>query len=79
MKRLLPVLFDDPDLHVRIARQSLIVSKCDMETATLLDLAVGEPMAEVRRIMCDENDTIIYLADVIYRGDYIRLDMDLLA
>lgn len=75
----LPVLFDDPDLHVRIARQSLIVSKCDMETATLLDLAVGEPMAEVRRVMCDENETIIYLADVIYRGDYIRLDMDLLA
>ena len=53
-------------------------ARCEVE-CVFADLAVGEPMAEVRRIMCDENDTIIYLADVIYRGDYIRLDMDLLA
>lgn len=74
----LPILVDDPDLIVTTARQNLVVSKCDMETAMLLDLPVGEPMAEVRRILCDEDDTIIYLADVIYRGDYIKLDMDLL-
>jgi GntR family transcriptional regulator len=78
-KLALPVLFDDPDMHIAIARQSLIVSKCDMETSTLLDLPVGEPMAEVRRIMCDKDGMIIYLADVIYRGDYVQLDMDLLA
>lgn len=75
----LPVLFDDPDVHITIARQSLIVSKCDLETAMHLDVPVGEPVAEVRRIMCDENETVIYVADVIYRGDYIRLDIDLLA
>ncbi|MEQ8305266.1 MAG: GntR family transcriptional regulator [Hoeflea sp.] len=75
----LPVLFDDPELHIEAARQSLIVTKCDMETAELLDLSVGEPMAEVRRVMCEQDGTIFYLADVIYRGDYIRLDMDLLA
>jgi len=74
----LPVLFDETDLNVTIARQNLIVSKCDMETAMLLDLPVGEPMAEVRRILCDESNTVIYLADVIYRGDYIKLDMDFL-
>lgn len=74
----LPVLFDDPDLQVTVARQTLVVTKCDMETAQLLDVPVGEPMAEVRRVLCDQNDTIIYVADVIYRGDYIRLDMDLL-
>lgn len=75
----LPVLFDDPLLHIESARQSLIVCKCDIETAELLDLPVGEPMAEVRRIMCERDETIFYLADVIYRGDYVRLDMDLLA
>ena len=75
----LPVLFDDPELHIASARQSLIVTKCDMETAELLDLPVGEPMAEVRRLMCDPDGMIFYLADVIYRGDYVRLDMDLLA
>jgi GntR family transcriptional regulator len=75
----LPVLFDDPELYIEAARQSLIVTKCDMETAELLELSVGEPMAEVRRVMCEQDGTIFYLADVIYRGDYIRLDMDLLA
>lgn len=75
----LPVLFDDPELHIEAARQSLIVTKCDMETAELLDVSVGEPMAEVRRVMCEQDGTIFYLADVIYRGDYIRLDMDLMA
>ncbi|WP_170432607.1 GntR family transcriptional regulator [Ruegeria arenilitoris] len=75
----LPVLFDDPNLHIETARQSLIVSKCDLETAGLLDLKVGEPMAEVRRIMCDDKGEIFYLADVVYRGDYVRLDMDLMA
>jgi GntR family transcriptional regulator len=75
----LPVLFDDPNVQIATARQSLIVSKCDIETASLLDLDVGEPMAEVRRVMCDPESTIIYLADVIYRGDYIHLDMDLLS
>lgn len=75
----LPVLFDDPNVQIATARQSLIVSKCDIETASLLDLDVGEPMAEVRRVMCDPEGTIIYLADVIYRGDYIHLDMDLLS
>lgn len=74
----LPILIDDPDLNVTVARQNLVVSKCDMETAMLLDLTVGEPVAEVRRILCDETKTIIYLADVIYRGDYIKLEMDLL-
>jgi hypothetical protein len=28
--------------------------------------------------LCDESNTVIYLADVIYRGDYIKLDMDFL-
>ena len=44
----------------------------------LLDLAVGEPVEEVRRILCEETETIIYLANVVYRGDFIRLEMDLL-
>ncbi|MGQ7845650.1 GntR family transcriptional regulator [Granulosicoccus sp. 3-233] len=75
----LPVLFDDPDIDISIARQRLLVSKCDMETAMHLDIPLGEPVAEVRRILCDANETILYVADVIYRGDYIQLDMNLLA
>ncbi len=53
----------------------MIVSRID--TARLLDIAVGEPMAEVRRILLAPDGTVVYVADVIYRGDHIHLDMDL--
>jgi GntR family transcriptional regulator len=72
-------MFDDPDIEISIARQRLVVTKCDMETALHLDLSLGDPVAEVRRVLCDANETILYLADVIYRGDYVQLDMNLLA
>lgn len=75
----LPILFEDTTLSIKKARQSMSISKCDLETANVLNLPIGEPMADVRRIMCDSDDRIIYLADVVYRGDFIQLDMDLLA
>ncbi len=73
----LPVLFSLPGLKIGRARQTMHISKADVEVASLLDIAVGEPMAEVRRVMCAPDDTVIYVADVFYRGDYIHLDMDL--
>lgn len=75
----LPVIFGEAGIDVATARQTMLISKCDMETARLLDLSIGDPVADVRRTLCDSRGRIIYLADVIYRGDYIRLDMDLLA
>ena len=75
----LPVLYDDPDIEISLATQRLLVAKCDMETAQHLDLSLGDPIAKVRRVLCDADETILYLADVIYRGDYVQLDMNLLA
>jgi Transcriptional regulators len=74
----LPVL-QDSNVAIGRARQTLTVGKCDVETAGLLNLTVGDPVAEVRRILCDPDDKIVYLADVTYRGDFIKLEMDLLA
>jgi GntR family transcriptional regulator len=45
----------------------------------LLSLTVGDPVVEVRRVICDGNGTVLYLADVTYRSDFVRLEMDLLA
>lgn len=75
----LPVLVDSDDIDVARARQSLTIGKCDYDTAGLLSLAVGDPVVEVRRVICDGQDRVIYLADVTYRGDFVRLEMDLLA
>lgn len=75
----LPVLVDSPDIDVARARQSLTIGKCDDELAGLLDLTIGDPVVEVRRVICDHDDRVLYLADVTYRSDFVRLEMDLLA
>lgn len=74
---ILPVLVAIPGLVVARARQTLEISKADPAVARLLDIPVNEPIAEVRRVLGDPTGTVIYLAEVTYRGDYVHLDMDL--
>lgn len=73
----LPVLTSLPGLKIASGRQTLTISKADVDTSRLLGIAVGAPMAEVRRVLCGADGTVIYLADVGYRGDYVHLEMDL--
>jgi GntR family transcriptional regulator len=73
----LPVLTSLPGLRIASARQTLNISTADLETARLLDIPVNAPMADVRRVLCGRDGTIIYIAEISYRGDYIHLEMDL--
>lgn len=75
----LPVMLDAPDVEMATARQTLTIGKCDMENAGLLGLSVGEPIANIHRTICDGEGSVLYFADVTYRGDFIVLNMDLLA
>jgi GntR family transcriptional regulator len=73
---IIPVVLD---LRVRIARayQTLRIGTADVETASQLGIPVNAPTAEVRRVFRAPSGTVIYLGEVTYRGDYIRLEMDL--
>jgi GntR family transcriptional regulator len=73
----LPILFKLPGVQIAHARQTMHISRADVEVAGLLEIAVGEPMADVRRVLVGPDDTVIYLAEVHYRGDHVHLDMDL--
>ncbi|MBN8986769.1 MAG: GntR family transcriptional regulator [Rhizobiales bacterium] len=73
----LPLLTSLPGLKIASGRQTLTITKADVETARLLGIAVNTPMAEVRRVLCGADGAVVYLADVTYRGDYIHLEMDL--
>lgn len=73
----LPLLFSLPDVEIASARQTMHISRADVETAALLEIPVGEPMADVRRVLVARDGTVIYLAEVNYRGDYVHLDMNL--
>lgn len=73
----LPVLTSLPGLKIAGARQTLTISTADVETSRLLGIPLNAPVGEVRRVMCGPDRTVIYLAEVTYRGDYIHLEMDL--
>jgi GntR family transcriptional regulator len=67
-----------PGIKVSKARQIMTINTADLESAQLLETTIGAPVAHVRRIICNEKDIVIYLGDVVYRGDAIKLDINLM-
>jgi GntR family transcriptional regulator len=74
----IPVLMDLKAVKIGSAKQILTISTAGAEAANALNISVSAPVAEVRRVICAPDGTVIYLAELTYRGDYIRVDMDLL-
>ncbi len=74
----IPVLLDLKAVQIGSARQILTISTAGVEAANALDISVSAPVAEVRRVICAPDGTVIYLAELTYRADYIRVEMDLL-
>jgi len=58
-----------------LTQQELLTA--DLEAARLLQVPLNSPVAEVRRVFTTADRTVIYLGEVTYRGDFIRIDMDL--
>jgi GntR family transcriptional regulator len=75
----IPVLMDLKAVRIGSARQILTISTAGVEAANALNIAVSAPVAEVRRVFCAPDGTVIYLGELTYRGDFVRVDMDLLA
>jgi GntR family transcriptional regulator len=73
------VLMDLKVVQIGSARQILTISTAGEAAANALNISVSAPVAEVRRVLCAPDGTVIYLGELTYRGDYIRVDMDLLS
>lgn len=65
------------DVEITSARQCLTIGTADLGTAELLDIPVGSPVGEVRRVLRDGNDVVIYVGEAIYRGDMVKLEREL--
>jgi GntR family transcriptional regulator len=74
---IVPVLLELPGVRIARATQTLTVASADVEVAGLVGIPVNAPVAEVRRVACDAKGVAIYLGLVTYRGDFVRLEMDL--
>lgn len=74
---IIPVLARMADIKIAKASQTLAIDGASREAATYLGLPFGAPVAKVRRTITDAEGWCIYSADVIYRGDAVKLDIDL--
>ncbi len=76
-RTVISVMQELPQVEIERARQTLTIATADVEVAGLLGIPINSPVAEVRRVFCDAQGRVIYLGLITYRGDFIRLEMDL--
>jgi GntR family transcriptional regulator len=72
-----PILEKMPDLTIEKVHQTLTIDGADTATAALLDLPFGAPVAHVRRSITDADGVCVYIARIVYRGDVVKLEIDL--
>ncbi|WP_235913861.1 GntR family transcriptional regulator [Teichococcus coralli] len=66
-----------PGVTIADARQTLTIGTADVEVADELKMPLNAPVAHVRRVAVDAHGTLILVADGIYRGDIVRIDIKL--
>ncbi|ANN67264.1 GntR family transcriptional regulator [Bordetella bronchialis] len=78
-RAVIPIMLELRRVRIANAHQTLTIGTADAETAALLHIAKDAPVANVARVFHDEDGQVIYYAEVTYRGDAIRLEIDLKA
>lgn len=72
-----PLMLDHKEVHIAQARQTLTIGTADAELAMLLHIPADAPIANVTRVFTSADGSILYYAEITYRGDAIRLEIDL--
>jgi len=73
----LPIVASMKEVEIASAHQTLVIGSADPETARLLKLPLNAPIAEAHCVVIDARDIAIYVADIIYRGDCLKLETTL--
>lgn len=71
------VLDSMPEVRIKRMTQCLTIETADLEHASLLNMAVGSALGIVRRVICDESDTVIYVGRAVYRGDAVKFEREI--
>lgn len=64
-------------VRIERAHQTMSIGTADPESARLLEISVGTPVAHVTRVFLDRHDGILYYAEVLYRGDWVKWEIEL--
>ena len=75
----LAVLSEMKDVSISRAHQTVVVGAADIETARQLGIALNAPTAEARCVITDSEGVVIYVGEITYPGDYVRLNIELIA
>lgn len=67
------LIADIPNQTIADARQVMTIGTAELETATKLDVPLGDAIAHVQRTAVNEEGTLVLLANGIYRGDMVRV------
>src|SRR3954451_8096536 len=73
----IPILAKMRKPAIERARQTLTIGSADLDLARLLGVPLNSPVAEVRRVFNSADGRVIYLGEVTYRGDFVRIEMNL--
>jgi GntR family transcriptional regulator len=73
-RMVIPLIEKAGGVRVRRSRQTLRIGTADLTVAALLDIPVNAPVGVVRHVLQDDQGTVVYVGEVIYRGDLVSLE-----
>jgi GntR family transcriptional regulator len=73
----LAVISSMKSLAITRAWQTLEIATADPETARLLNIPLDAPIAKARIVVTGRGNLVIYVGEIIYRGDCVRISIEL--
>lgn len=73
----IPILAAMREPAIARARQTFTIGSADLDVSRILNIPLSAPVAEVRRVFTTADGRVVYLGEVTYRGDFVRIEMDL--
>ena len=73
----LSVVSSMKNLAITRAWQTLEVAAADPETARLLNVPLDAPIAKARVVVTGRDNIVLYVGEIIYRGDCVRISIEL--
>ena len=75
----LAVLSEMKGIAISRAHQTIVVGAADIEAARNLGIPLNAPTAEARCVVSDKDGVVLYIGEITYPGDYVKLNIELLA
>jgi GntR family transcriptional regulator len=75
----LAVLSEMKGIAISRAHQTVVVGAADIEAARNLGIPLNSPTAEARCVVSDKDGVVLYIGEITYPGDYVKLNIELLA